>query len=103
LGENSGSNNKLNYQLAIVYGQENVWVRSSGGVWYLVAKDRTIVVSFDKIDIKAGLVFVYQKAVGSSKVLRKAEVMVVKQSDEKRLQQLSKNDEEDSESENLYQ
>lgn len=53
--------------------------------------------------MKTGLVFVYQQAVGSSKVLRKAEPMFVKQSDEKRLQQLSMNNDDDSESENLYQ
>lgn len=103
MGENSGSNNRLTYQLVIVCGQENIWVRSSGGVWYKVERDRTSVVSFDKIDVKTGLVFVYQQAVGSSKVLRKAEPMVVKQSDEKRLQQLSMNNDDDSESENLYQ
>lgn len=76
---NDKTSNKLTYQLAIVYGQENSYLKTSGGVWYQLSREKAIIVSFDKIDIKAGLVFVYQQSVNSNKVLRKAEPLVIKQ------------------------
>ncbi len=68
----SGKGKKLEYHLAIVYGQEKTFLKSSGGVWYEVAKEKSSIVSFEKVELKIGLVFVYQQKIGGSKVLRKA-------------------------------
>lgn len=51
-------------------------------MWYEVGKDRTGIVSFEKINLKAGQLFVYQQAVTGNRILRKAEQMVEKMHDE---------------------
>jgi len=40
-------------------------VKSSGGVWYEISfkENKKSIVSFERVDIKAGLVFVYQQKV----------------------------------------
>ncbi len=70
---NNNKTNKLEYQLVIVYCLDRTFVKSAGGVWYDVTKDKVQILSFERVDIKNGKVFVYQQKVVGRNVLRKAE------------------------------